>query len=282
MPPRAKKTASTPPERSELRVPLATALGFLEGKVAEGEAFLAVPVRDESDLRQLRQDRSRWRDMVRTWLDLNLGGEAAQEFQQATNHVGFGSAGLSKDIEFFRQDTSTETNQLKSIIDRLELWQSPDASATGGGPREVAVDGSIFIVHGHDVDRAEVVARVVDKATGRESVILHEQPDAGRTIIEKFEAHSATAAFAVVILTPDDRGGPIDGAVNPRARQNVVFEMGYFFGAIGRARVCVLYDPSVELPSDVHGLLYVPFDPAGAWKTRLVMELAHAGIAAPA
>lgn len=280
MPPR-KKTTPPPPERSVLRVSLDAARRFLERKVSEGEAFIAAAITDEAQLRQVRADRARWRDMVRTWLERNLGGEAAIEFQHATNHVSFGSAGLLKDVEFFRQDVSEETNKIKSIIDRLELWQ--DESPTTPDPAGSSPDESapVFIVHGHDVDRAEVVARVVERNTGREAIILHEQPDAGRTIIEKFEDHGAAAVYAVVLLTPDDHGGPIDGESMPRGRQNVVFEMGYFFGSIGRARVCVLHDPSVELPSDVHGLLYVPFDPAGAWKAKLLTEMAHAGITSP-
>jgi hypothetical protein len=65
---------------------------------------------------------------------------------------------------------------------------------------------------------------------------------------------------------------------NPRARQNVVFETGFFFGQIGRSRFCVLYNEAVELPSDVNGLVYVQLDAAEAWKSKWIAELEHAGI----
>jgi len=62
-----------------------------------------------------------------------------------------------------------------------------------------------------------------------------------------------------------------------RARQNVILELGYFMGKLGRRRVAALYSPDVELPSDIHGLGYIAVDPAGAWTFRLSTELASAG-----
>jgi predicted nucleotide-binding protein len=263
-----------------LRVPLADAQAFLTGQLSEGRELAQFTARDEAAFDEVELKVGRWRDKVRTWLDVNLGGEGAKEFTDATMHYSFGSLGLAKETEYLRSYLASETSKLESIIDRLPLWMTPESPTASAAGSVLDASAPVFIVHGHDVDRAEVVARVVERNAGREAIILHEQPDAGRTIIEKLEDHGAAAAYAVVLLTPDDHGGPIDGESKPRGRQNVVFEMGYFFGSIGRARVCVLYDPSVELPSDVHGLLYVPFDPAGAWKTKLVAEMAHAGITA--
>jgi len=99
-------------------------------------------------------------------------------------------------------------------------------------------------------------------------------------IIEKLEEFAATAAFAVVLLTADDCGGSGQTAERrPRARQNVVFELGYFIGALGRSRVAVVYEDGVELPSDMNGILYTVLDPAGAWKLGLGRELRAAGFA---
>ena len=83
-----------------------------------------------------------------------------------------------------------------------------------------------------------------------------------------------------MLLTGDDTGGLNGGEHQARARQNVVFELGYFFGKLGRSRVAVLYEPGVELPSDVSGLLYVEVDQGGGWQYRLGKELRAAGIAA--
>ncbi len=96
-------------------------------------------------------------------------------------------------------------------------------------------------------------------------------------VIEKFESHAGAAAFAVVLLTADDRGGQED-ELRPRARQNVIFELGYFIGQLGRSRVAVLYSDGVELPSDMNGVLYTPADKAGAWRLKLAREMKAAGI----
>ncbi|MDP2288686.1 MAG: nucleotide-binding protein [Actinomycetota bacterium] len=142
------------------------------------------------------------------------------------------------------------------------------------------MDGSIFLVHGSDDVRKVEVARMLEQATGREVVILHEQPNRGRTLIEKFEDHAGSAAFAVVILTADDEGRHkgTDSDLMLRGRQNVVFEMGFFFAALGRSRVVVLLDDGIEKPSDVDGIVYVGLDSEGVWKLLLAKELAAATI----
>lgn len=129
----------------------------------------------------------------------------------------------------------------------------------------------VFIVHGHDEAAKETVARFLERLH-LTVIILHEQPNRGKTIIEKFEEHS-DVPFAVVLLTPDDKGYAVrlGGDEHHRARQNVVFELGYFMGKLGRGRVCALHKSSLELPSDYSGILYIPME--GSWKFELAKEL---------
>lgn len=134
-------------------------------------------------------------------------------------------------------------------------------------------------MHGHDDARKHELARFLARVTGEEPVILHEQPNRGRVLIEKFEQSAAGTGFAVVLLTADDMGRTkSDDDEQPRGRQNVVFEMGFFFGALGRERVAVLYEAGVEIIGDVNGLVYIPLDGAGAWKNDLASELSAAGL----
>jgi predicted nucleotide-binding protein len=130
----------------------------------------------------------------------------------------------------------------------------------------------VFIVHGHDGPAKTEVAILIERA-GLNPVILHEQPNAGRTIIEKFEAHGGSAGFAVVLLTPDDIGGPDKDHLQPRARQNVTGEMFWFGGRLGRDRVCALVKEDVEMPSDFAGVGYTAMDDKGGWKAKLLGEL---------
>lgn len=135
----------------------------------------------------------------------------------------------------------------------------------------------VFIVHGHDEALKESVARFIEKLDLK-AIILHEQPNKGRTVIEKFEDYS-NVGFAVVLLTPDDVGCK-NGAKDfeERARQNVILELGYFIGKLKRNRVCVLYKKNVERPSDISGVVYVPVNSNDNWKLKLAKEIKEAGI----
>jgi predicted nucleotide-binding protein with TIR-like domain len=94
--------------------------------------------------------------------------------------------------------------------------------------------------------------------------------------IEKVEAHG-NVGFAVVLLTPDDEGSIKGGAPQPRARQNVLLELGYFIGHLGRKHVCALKRGELEIPSDFGGVVYEAFDASGGWKQALGRELEAAG-----
>lgn len=135
----------------------------------------------------------------------------------------------------------------------------------------------IFIIHGHDEGLKDTVARFLSRI-GLNPIILHEQANEGRTIIEKFEANSTTS-YAIGIFTPDDLGGIVKSPEKllPRARQNVVFEFGFFIGKVGRRNVTALYKEGVELPSDYSGVIYIPIDESGNWKFLLVKELKSVG-----
>ena len=140
---------------------------------------------------------------------------------------------------------------------------------------------SIFVVHGHNERYKEAVARVIERSfDSGEVIILHEQPNRGQAIIEKFERYASSASFAVVLMTGDDEGGEHGTQqLRPRARQNVVLELGYFIGKLGRDRVVVLHEDEVEIPGDVHGVVYIPLDSAGRWRYDLMRELKVAGLA---
>lgn len=181
----------------------------------------------------------------------------------------------AKDRAAFLRDLEIVQLALRSY---MEEFQETDEGTEETQPFEQTGEPeNVFIVHGHDRDFAEVVARFIEKR-GLNGVILHEQPNKSRTIIEKFEQHAITCRYAIVLFTPDDEGRERNGTgdLRPRARQNVLLELGYFIGRLHRARVAVIYDESVELPSDYHGVLYIPKD--DMWRSRLADELEAAGM----
>lgn len=173
-------------------------------------------------------------------------------------------------------DGETPTGQVEGRDTKdAQAVATPLHQAIKGKPEQPAV----FIVHGRDWGAKEATARLVE-GQNLEAVILAEQPNGGRTLIEKFEAYATSAAFAIVLLTPDDVGGlssaPTD--MQARARENVIFELGYFVGQLGRGKVCLVKAGEVNIPSDLHGVAYIPLDEHGAWKAKVLREIEQAGI----
>lgn len=168
---------------------------------------------------------------------------------------------------------------LQSMIDEVEEYWEDD----GQGPHSTEAtvrpqwsnSNQVFVIHGRDHGTRDTVTRFLERL-GLQPVILQEQPDQGRTVIEKFEQY-AQGDFAVALFTPDDVGGPNDDDLQPRSRQNVIFEFGYFIGKFGRDRVRALVKGNPEIPSDYSGVIYIPLDEAGGWKMTLIREMKDAG-----
>ncbi|MEZ5464173.1 MAG: nucleotide-binding protein [Lysobacteraceae bacterium] len=136
----------------------------------------------------------------------------------------------------------------------------------------------VFIVHGHDDGARESVARFIEKI-GLRAIILHEQVNRGRTIIEKVEAQE-DVGFAVVLLTADDEGRTKGtGELESRPRQNVLLELGYFIGRLGRENVCTLKKGELAIPSDFAGVVWTSMSDGSGWKVELAKELQAAGYA---
>jgi predicted nucleotide-binding protein len=240
----------------------------------------AIP-RTERDLLAADEATDRWHKYNKDLLPGLFSGKVLREYNSSGNRFVSGLRNLDNQVAEWTREQKGHVDCLQSIVERLELFTDPQAtpssSAPDSGPRG-PYSTSIFVVHGHDAHARESVARLLEQL-GLHAIILHEQPNQGRTIIEKFEDH-ADVGFAVVLLTGDDQGGPKDSAssaLQARARQNVVFELGYFVGRLGRSRVAALYESGVELPSDISGVVYTPLDSAGMWRVKLCQELKAAG-----
>jgi predicted nucleotide-binding protein len=175
---------------------------------------------------------------------------------------------------------------IESLNDRLaeeEALSEPDdppyalARPTPLTSRPSHSSNKVFVVHGHDGAAKNEVALFLRKI-GLEDIILHDRPNGGRHLLTKFREEAEGAGFAVVLMTPDDEGGPVNGSPHPRARQNVVFELGFFIGQLGPANVAALVKGDLEKPSDFDGIAYISFDASGHWKKELARELHHANV----
>ncbi|HEY1688502.1 MAG TPA: nucleotide-binding protein [Solirubrobacteraceae bacterium] len=249
---------------------------------------LARQVNSEAAYTGWMHDRERWKRLSLDVVGV-IYGEDSKEHKElgSSDRILIAAMGTPWHMEArgALERHASSLNVLQSLVERLGLAEEtrPDGyppaplseanvkQTEGQSHGEKHVD-RVFIVHGRDEATREATARTLERS-GYKTVILHEEANKGRTLIEKFEQHAAEAGYAVILLTADDVGGPSPTELQPRARQNVVFEMGFFYGLLGRDRVAVLYDSSVEKPSDIQGIVYIELDPAGAWKTELVREL---------
>lgn len=275
------------------------AVPTLQLSKAEAEELLNKQIQQGNELvqqverLQSKQAYDDWR-LVRTrWLRFTeevarkvfVDQDLADTIEYMGPSVAFGGMSWQQYAQQSRDDLRGELNRVVSLQERLLLATEPGANTQADSTSSTRPDGppAIFVVHGHDTTWREQVARFLERVTEQETdvVILHERPNEGRTLIEKFETYAGRSSYAVVLATGDDRGGIRDGdddSLTPRARQNVVFEMGFFFGSLGRSRVAVLHEAGVEKPTDIDGLVYIPLD--HDWKIRLARELNAADIQA--
>lgn len=210
-----------------------------------------------------------WESRVSAFLSSAVDEITANEFKK------LGQANI---FDSWTNCRDRQLGHLEGLAVRFESTDASNQNSSQGNAKNIPIHPTkkVFVVHGHDVETKESVARFLERLR-LEPIILHEQANSGRTIIEKFEAFS-DVGFAIVLLTPDDIGASSSAPkeLKPRARQNVILELGYFMGRLSRYRVCALYKQGVEIPSDYQGVLYVELDSAGAWRTKLAQELVEA------
>ena len=185
----------------------------------------------------------------------------------------------SRDQQAFLDGLSDASAMLSSMVGEVDkYWDDFPVPTSNVTPNGQVTTRDVFVVHGRDEGAKETAARFL-RQLELNPIVLHEQPNDGRTIIEKFEDY-AQVGFAVALLTPDDKCivGDNEGKTRFRARQNVIFELGYFIGKLGRSKTCALFKGDLDMPSDYDGVLYIEMDDDGAWKQHLVREMKSAGI----
>jgi predicted nucleotide-binding protein len=276
-----RPTPPDPPEQPVLKATKARAKEIIDRGITEAEVLLeqAEQVDNDEAYEDWTHDCERWDARTKLALESVFEGPFPDEYHRAATGRIFGQVGQSKMTTLRNRQTAMRgaINTLRSIEERMEFLEEPGEvlearPRTPGGKQ-------VFVIHGRDEGLRAQVARLLERL-GLDAIILQEQEDRGRTVIEKFEDHALDVGFAVALLTPDDYGkGPDDEAwpeAPNRARQNVVLELGYFMGTLGRQRVAALFQNGTELPSDIHGVLYIPLD--ANWELRLAKEIKAAGL----
>ncbi len=191
-------------------------------------------------------------------------------FPQSTNS-------FSEEIYEFRTEFNSRIKALRTLISLVPFMKTSSVINKSDSLKKEYTN-EVFIVHGHN----EKIRREVELILRRLNLIpitLNQKANKGMTVLEKFEANS-NVGYAIILLTADDIGYSLtDGEITAkkRARQNVLLELGFFWGAIRRSNFLCLYEDGVELPSDLSGLVYVKYDEHQKWADRLVIEMREAG-----
>ncbi len=179
-------------------------------------------------------------------------------------------------------------NLIKTMIEDLTLFGGviTEGEQVVLDRTDQLIQQSIFVVHGYDEAMKQSIAQTLEKL-GLKPLILHEQPNNGRAVIEKLMDYREKSSFAVILLSPDDlayKVGEDPATARYRTKQNVVFELGFFLGKLGKNRVVVIHKEAdkFETPLNFSDVLFVPFDNRDNWKFELVRELKAAGYKADA
>ncbi len=211
----------------------------------------------------------------------SIFGKPSKEFS-AFKQIKFVRSGRSSSFEAEAQWNKCKQEMDSLILAFIRQIKDPVISmkekVTELRAKDKSSASDIFLIHGHDEQFKAQVAKFL-KSINFNPIILHEKPNEGRTIVEKFEAHSRVT-YAIALLSEDDKCVSKD-QISYRARQNVILEMGYFWGMVGRKNIVALVKGKVERPSDYDGVLYIPFDDSMKWTHDLIREMNAAGFSVP-
>ena len=244
-----------------------------------------------SDEEMLTPEFYKWRRDTEIAIEYIFGKDSRhiRDFTNIVYEPQYANSTEKQEEDDYEEGLELAQSILQSMVDEIrQYWPSEgkefnvsnSSTLAQSQQKKKLQNRRVFIVHGHDEAMKQTVARSLEKL-GLDPVVLHEQPSKGQTIIEKFTDYS-DVSFAVVLLSSDDLAFPRNTMPNrakPRARQNVILELGYFLGKLGRDRVLPLYHGGrdFEMPSDYSGVVYTPFDEAGNWRFKLVQELKACG-----
>lgn len=259
----AKGKSTPPPSRSmpKLTVSRQEAQSRIEEQIKKSDGIKALKIGSEADLKAARQEYYKWhdfnRDLLRrlfdteevsdaysSWIGIAIGGRPTPLHQQIRDHLN---------------DVDEKIHRLESVKEKLSLYDEPKQVAPEKAVASLAAPvpkpRRIFISHGRS-DLWRQVQAYIEKDIKIPTLELAQEANRGRTVLQKLWDESGKCSFVVIVMTGDDQGP--DG--KPRARENVMHEIGFFQGRFGLENVCILYEEETNIPSNIHGLVYIPFN----------------------
>ncbi len=199
-----------------------------------------------------------WNNSLLRFVEKKYGknSKTYDDFSKRTYSLSFffGDTPESEHINAYKDDMSITRRDLEKLLEEEKMFND---ELNVSDIKKNNKSKKVFIVHGRDDSKKYEVKGFLHEL-GLEPIILHQQVNGGKTIIEKIEKNSDDIACAIVLFTPDDIGKlkDSDEELRTRARQNVIFEAGYFMGKIGRNRTIILSGVEEKM-TDIDGIVYI-------------------------
>ncbi len=267
----------------------------IEQRIAQGEKLLSINVQfseipqrygygyiskrkyNDAEFEEFKAQICKWENLSEEILQQAFdipNNEYHAEFSRA-GYIGIITGNEDWLVEY-KKGISQKIMVLESLLERLAYIPSQKSSTTQ--EKQTYITKNVFVVHGHDEARRIAVEAFV-RSIDYNPIVLFKEPSVGQTIIEKIEANAENICFAIVIYTACDLGKAKDASnLNPRARQNVVFEHGYMCAHLSRQKVVALLEKGVERPGDLEGVIYIELDDAGVWQIKVAREMKAVGL----
>ncbi|MCD9616661.1 TIR domain-containing protein [Chryseobacterium gleum] len=252
---------------------------LLSERIVQGEELLKIDISNRDIFNDLKQNFNFWNDYNIEFLKQSFNkikNEYRSSYEKAGIYKSFLNPSLKRDDIFeFKELFLDKISNLRMLLEKAELIKVENSNIYQQTNDKMEKNNEIFIVHGQDDAVKYEVSRFIGQL-GLKPIILHEQSNNGNTIIEKIEKHT-NVGFGIVLYTPCDLGAKKgeESKLNPRARQNVVFEHGYLIAKIGRNNVAALVKGEVEKPNDISGIVYISMQ--SDWKIQLIKDLKSSG-----
>jgi predicted nucleotide-binding protein len=298
----AKKNTTVVLPKAELTISKEEFCQLLTRQIENGKELLKIQVRnlgftrpsgfvypstamkveyDNEEFEEFKDKKMKWENYCLEMLKQSFNIPNNEYYKDFENEMSYDAIwGTSDRLADYKKEIQKKIQNLESLRERVDLIPTvvqenhSELQDTNTSKASMVNEKNIFVVYGHDERMKLEIENFLSVKLKLHPISLDTQPNGGQTIIEKFEEYAKDVNFAVILLTADDK---IGGTETFRARQNVVFEMGYFMGALGRDHVMCLVQENVETPGDIDGVVYTNIDKNGIWKYSLVKELKTCG-----
>ena len=242
------------------------ALAAIATAIKEAREITGDVLRDRNHTRAFERIK-RWKDRTTRSLTKSVHPSEAANFGRRKNgsfRLGDPVGNAAREAEFFVAFLESLAEEVQrdptSVLDAAVPIEESATDGEGSAPPESASNTSVFVVHGHDELNMRRLKEMISERWGLHPIVMMPLAGRGRTLIEKFEQEAQPASFAFVLMTPDDtvvNSGAAGAAA--QARPNVIFELGWFYGRLGRDKVCIVFKKGTSIHSDLNGIERVEF-----------------------